>query len=153
MAPDDLARAQRAVSYTEISETLARYAQIIDRRELERLREVFTEDGTFDATSIGYEYLDGVDDIARHMETDAHHPEAHLVLNVVADINGDRASVTSRLIGVQPDGRLFVGEYQDQMGAFCGRLADQDPALQAPQQAVRPDVPPVTLVTKPRKSL
>jgi hypothetical protein len=108
-------RIQRAASYVEIVEMLARYAEIIDRREWASLSEIFSEDGTFDATSIGYDFLDGVAHIQQHMASSARHPVAHLILNVTAEIEDDRADVTSRLMGLQPDGRVFVGEYQDHM--------------------------------------
>lgn len=108
-------RLERATRYCEITETLARYAELIDRAEWDNLGEVFTPHATFDATSIGYDFLDGLDQIRRHMATIASHPAAHLVLNVTADISEEEASVTSRLLGVQHDGRVFVGQYRDQM--------------------------------------
>jgi hypothetical protein len=108
-------RTDRAVAYADIVETLARYALLIDRRQWAALGDVFTEDATFDATAVGYEFLDGLAQIQRHMGTDAKHPVAHLVLNVVAEIDGDGAAVTSRLIGLQADERVFVGEYRDAM--------------------------------------
>ncbi len=108
-------RAERAVCYAEIVETLARYALIIDRREWDSLDEVFTPEATFDATSVGYDFLDGLGHIQQHMATDAKHPVAHLLLNVTAEIEPNRAEVTSRLLGLQANERVFVGEYQDAM--------------------------------------
>jgi SnoaL-like domain len=108
-------RAERAVCYSEIVETLARYALIIDRREWSSLSEVFTPEATFDATSVGYDFLEGLGHIQQHMATDAKHPVAHLVVNVTAEIESNRAAVTSRLLGLQANERVFVGEYQDVM--------------------------------------
>lgn len=108
-------RLERAASYCEITETLARYAELIDRAEWDSLGDVFTPDATFDATGIGYDFLDGLDHIKRHMATIARHPAAHLVLNVTAEISEAAASVTSRLLGIQQDGRVFVGQYEDAM--------------------------------------
>lgn len=107
-------RVHRAVSYTEIVELLARYATAIDSRDWDALDSVFTPEATFDATAVGYEFLDGLAHIKRHMATDARHPAAHLILNVSADISGEQASVRSRLAALQHDGRLFTGEYRDQ---------------------------------------
>lgn len=108
-------RTERAVSYAEITELLSRYALVIDRRQWDSLDEIFTHDATFDATAVGYEFLDGLLDIKRHMTTDARHPVAHLLMNISATIERDRAQVTSRLLALQDDGRVFVGEYQDTM--------------------------------------
>lgn len=113
-------RAERAVCYSEIVETLARYALIIDRREWNSLPEVFTPEATFDATSVGYEFLEGVGQIQRHMATDAQHPVAHLLLNVTAEIEPNSAEVTSRLLGLQANEHVFVGEYQDAMVRGAG---------------------------------
>lgn len=108
-------RVHRAVSYAEIVELLARYATAIDSRDWDALDSVFTPEATFDATTVGYDLLDGLAHIKRHMATDARHPAAHLILNVSADITGDQASVRSRLAALQHDGRLFTGEYRDQL--------------------------------------
>jgi ketosteroid isomerase-like protein len=108
-------RIHRAVNYAEITELFARYATYIDTRDWEALDQVFTDDATFDATSVGYPLLEGLDHIRRHMQNDARHPAAHLILNVMTEIDGDRATARSRLAALQHDGRLFTGEYQDQL--------------------------------------
>jgi hypothetical protein len=112
---DQLGRLERAASYAEIVELLARYATIIDSRDWNALGEIFTPEATFDASSAGYPVLDGLEDIKRHMATDARHPAAHLILNVVAEISTNRASVSSRLAALQSDGRIFTGEYRDEL--------------------------------------
>lgn len=115
MTEDISERTHRAVSYTEIVELFARYATAIDSRDWDALDDVFTADATFDATSVGYEFLDGLEHIKTHMATDARHPAAHLILNVTADISGTQAETRSRLAALQHDGRLFTGEYRDEL--------------------------------------
>ena len=115
MIEDISERVQRATNYAEIVELFARYATAIDSRDWDTLDTVFTPDATFDATSVGYEFLDGLAHIKTHMATDARHPAAHLILNVTADISGDHASTRSRLAALQHDGRIFTGEYRDEL--------------------------------------
>lgn len=109
-------RMQRAVDYTEIAELQACYATLIDSRQWDQLDQVFTEDATFDATGSGYqEPMDGLEHIKRHMATIARHPAAHLILNLTVEIDDDRAAARSRLAALQSDGRLFTGEYRDEL--------------------------------------
>jgi len=110
---DVIERVERAVSYVEIVELLAQYATIIDNREWDALDRVFTPNVRFDVTSIGSGVLSGLGHVKSHMANHARHPAAHLILNVVADISPDRASVSSRLLALQGDGRVFMGEYRD----------------------------------------
>ncbi len=143
MATDEIAsaRLQRAVSYTEIVELLARYATLIDSRDWDGLDQVFTSDATFDATSVGYPLLDGLDHIKHHMEHDARHPAGHLILNVTAEIDGDRASVRSRLAALQHDGRLFTGEYRDALNHTDRGWRIQTRVYSRLQQSTDPAVP------------
>lgn len=108
-------RIERAVHYAEIVELFALYATLIDGREWDSLDRVFTTDATFDATSVGYPLLTGLAHIQRHMDQDARHPAAHLILNVTAEITGDVARTRSRLAALQHDGRVFTGEYRDEL--------------------------------------
>ncbi len=134
-------RVERAVAYAEIVEMLARYATLIDTREWGSLGEVFTADATFDATSVGYPLLSGLAHIQRHMENDARHPAAHLILNVTADIDGDRALARSRLAALQHDGRLFTGEYRDEVRYAEGRWRIHTRVYRRLQQSSDPTIP------------
>jgi hypothetical protein len=110
---DLAARLDRAAAYVEIVELLARYAAIVDSRAWNEFDLVFTPGIRFDVTSIGLGVHRGLEELKSHMAAHPRHPAAHLIVNVVADIDGDRASATSRLLALQRDGRMFTGQYKD----------------------------------------
>jgi hypothetical protein len=112
---DEVNRLERAASYVEIVELLARYATIVDSRAWDEFDQVFTPGIRFDVTSIGLGVHRGLEDLKRHMAAHPRHPAAHLILNVVADIHPDHASASSRLLALQRDGRVFTGQYKDEL--------------------------------------
>lgn len=96
-----------------IHQLLALYGHVVDRREWHRLEELFTPDLVFDATGCDAELHQGVEELRKNWRT-ARHPVAHHATNIVVlAVDGDRAEVISKGIGVGPNGRVGSVDYND----------------------------------------
>ena len=91
----------------ELHELIARYAELIDSRQFDRLGEIFTEDTVFEfgdmsggmAPELQGAKIEGLDAVIDYM-TKSGHPAAHLMTNVFVDEVGPVVQVSSR--GVFP---------------------------------------------------
>jgi hypothetical protein len=98
-----------------IYELLSLYGHLIDQRRWPELRQVFTEDVVFDATSFGQPVTTSYHELMDHWTSDLSvHPLAHHVTNVVIgeDLDGT-VRVLSKAIGVGRKGRVGSGTYDD----------------------------------------
>jgi 3-phenylpropionate/cinnamic acid dioxygenase small subunit len=93
----------------ELHELPARYGDLIDDRDWDRLDRIFTTDATFEVPD---HVMQGVEGIRAFM-LDAKHPRTHLMTNVYVDETADGVVLHSRLIGMRRDGRFISGRYRD----------------------------------------
>lgn len=96
-----------------LHELLGLYGHLMDARDWQGLDAVFTDDAVIDFTVFGIELMDGLDAVRTVFEV-ARHPLAHHVTNIVVELDGDRASVHSKLLGVLDDGTAITGDYLDE---------------------------------------
>ncbi len=117
---------------SEVSDLLHRYAEAIDTRRLDLLRDVFTPDATEDFRRLGAK-AEGVDAIiafigkaiARWTATQ------HSITNIVTD--GETASCYFVAVHVKPEGGLFeVG------GAYYDTLTRTDNGLRIADRILEP---------------
>jgi hypothetical protein len=117
---------------SEVTDLLHRYAEAIDSRRLELLRDVFTPDASEDFRRLGTK-VDGVDGIiafigkaiARWTATQ------HSITNIVSD--GETCSCYFVAVHVKPEGGLFeVG------GAYYDTLARTDDGLRIAERILEP---------------
>ena len=97
----------------EIHELPGRYGDAIDDRNWEGLGRVFTDDATFDLTDLGGPVLRGLDEIRRYMDTEATHPQTHLMTNIYADEQPGGAKLCFRLVARQKGGVFGTASYYD----------------------------------------
>ncbi len=117
---------------SEVHDLAHRYAEAIDTRRLELLRDVFTPDATEDFRRLGYK-AEGVDAIIAFIETAIARwtRTQHTITNVVAD--GDTASCYFVAYHVKPDGGLFeVG------GAYYDTVVRTDQGLRIAERILEP---------------
>jgi ketosteroid isomerase-like protein len=76
----------------EIQELIYRYAHLVDDRDWDRLREVFTEDASFDASEAGYPPMRGPDEVAARWRQ-VRHPAGHHSTNVLIEFEDDDAAI------------------------------------------------------------
>lgn len=108
----------------DIIELPARYADALDRRRPEDLRQVFTEDAVWEV--VGGRRLVGLDEIMEFMGRPEVHPGAHLMTNIYISgvhdaTDGSGPVVALRSRGVYPVGpsnpkeptTVFYGHYDD----------------------------------------
>ena len=97
-----------------IHELLALHGHLVDEGALDRLRELFTDDVTYDLTPLGGTTLSGIDAIAASAkELGDRNPVAHLVTNVVVTEHDGEVTTRSKFIGVRRDGSVGSGVYDD----------------------------------------
>ncbi len=97
-----------------IHELIALHGHLVDTGELERFSEVFTHDVVYDLSAMGGPTLHGVhavSDAARRLGDG--NPLAHLVTNTVVTTNQKHVMARSKFLGVQRDGRVGSGVYED----------------------------------------
>jgi hypothetical protein len=100
----------------ELHELAARYGDLIDARDWVGLARVFTPTVTFDLTDVNGGELHGLESVQRYMDTEALHPEAHLMTNVyVEELGPNDGRMRARLLAVQLDGTVSTGEYHDRV--------------------------------------
>jgi len=97
----------------EIHELPGRYGDAIDDRNWEGLDRVFTDDATFDLTDLGGPVLSGLAEIRRFMDTDATHPQTHLMTNIYVDEQPGGAKLCFRLVARQKGGVFGTASYYD----------------------------------------
>lgn len=97
-----------------IQHLVAEISYMVDERNWDDLPRLYTDDGVFDASDVGYPPASGQADLRRHMES-ANHPLAHHVTNtIVRPIDAGSAAVVSMIIGVWQDGTFAGGAtYRD----------------------------------------
>jgi 3-phenylpropionate/cinnamic acid dioxygenase small subunit len=97
----------------EILERLALYGMLIDDRDWDGLRHMFTEDAVFDVSDVGLPPVNGLPAIRKMMES-VQHPLAHLITNaVVESAEDDTVRTRCRLLGVEQSLSIHVGQYRD----------------------------------------
>jgi 3-phenylpropionate/cinnamic acid dioxygenase small subunit len=97
----------------ELHELPGRYGDAIDDRDWERLGRIFTEDATFDLTDLGGPKLEGLADIRRYMDTDAQHPQTHLMTNIYVDEHPDGVKLYFRIVARAKGGVFGTASYDD----------------------------------------
>jgi hypothetical protein len=109
---------------SEVHDLAHRYAEAIDTRRLELLRDVFTPDATEDFRRLGHK-AEGVDAIIAFIETAIARwtRTQHSITNVVSD-GETTASCYFVAVHVKPDGGLFEvgGAYYDTLVRTPGGL-------------------------------
>jgi SnoaL-like protein len=103
-----------AEDIVEIYQLLALYGHVADG-DLDRLGEVFTDDGTFDARATGGAVHRGVDAIRVFFErVDPPHPPSHHTTNPYVWTEEGRVRALSKWFAIDPaTGGLRAGDYSD----------------------------------------
>jgi hypothetical protein len=97
-----------------IHELAARYGNVIDAREWNRLDRVFSVDGTFELRGFGAPArFEGRDAIRTMLEFSTGHPVAHHVTNVEVDQADGETTLFFKVIGPGPKGRVGSVDYTD----------------------------------------
>jgi hypothetical protein len=87
---------------------------VFDSGELGRLSELFTEDVVFDATAEGVPLMHRMDAIVEAAQSFDRIPLAHHITNVlVTGIDGDTATVRTKVLQTFDGGRGFSGTYEE----------------------------------------
>jgi hypothetical protein len=117
----------RALSdHDEIRQVLARFIQLRDDHRFDEWVQLFTEDGTF---QYGSTVLEGRLQIGDHVSNllRADHGK-HLCLNSVIDVEGERATVSSDVVKLDPvEGKRLeyriatMGRYEDELVRHDGQ--------------------------------
>ena len=98
----------------ELHELPGRYGDAIDDRNWPGLGRIFTDDATFDLTDLGGPVLRSLDEIRRYMDTEATHPQTHLMANIYVDEQGpDNAKMYFRIVARQKGGVFGTASYYD----------------------------------------
>lgn len=101
----------------EIRGLLARYGYLMDARDWGRLGSVFTADLLFDASSAGLGVYSGLAQLSEGFSR-MQHPVSHHVTNEMVAVRGDdadRAEATSLWLAPRRDGRVWSGQYRDEL--------------------------------------
>jgi ketosteroid isomerase-like protein len=102
-----------AEDVTALQRLLSEYGHIMDAEDWPGLARIFTEDAVCDWTPFGLERTDGLAHLQDYFAR-IRHPNAHHVTNLVVDIDGDTATVHSKLLVALDDGSVATGDYLDQ---------------------------------------
>jgi 3-phenylpropionate/cinnamic acid dioxygenase small subunit len=98
-----------------IHELVGLHGHLMDAGQLDQLTQLFTEDVAYDLTPMGGPILYGVNAIQQAaQDLGARNPVAHLVTNTVVDEGGEVVTARSKFLGVQRDGSVGSGTYNDQ---------------------------------------
>jgi 3-phenylpropionate/cinnamic acid dioxygenase small subunit len=99
-----------------VHELIALHGHLVDTGQLERLSEVFTDDVVYDLTPMSGPALHGVQAISEAAQRlGDRNPVAHLVTNTVVTAEGERVVARSKFLGVQRDGTVGSGVYNDEL--------------------------------------
>ncbi|CAB4364128.1 unannotated protein [freshwater metagenome] len=97
-----------------IHELAARYGNVIDARDWNRLDRVFSVDGTFETHGFGPPTrCEGREAIRTMLEFSTGHPVAHHVTNVELDETDGQTTLFFKVIGPGPKGRVGSVDYMD----------------------------------------
>ncbi|MDR7156451.1 hypothetical protein J2W40_003295 [Sphingobium xenophagum] len=98
----------------DIQQLVSEITYMVDERNWDDLERLYTEDGIFDASLVGYASIEGQAALRKHMKS-ANHPLAHYTTNtVVRPIDANSANVVSMIIGAWQDGTMTAGAtYRD----------------------------------------
>jgi ketosteroid isomerase-like protein len=104
------------VERLEINELAARYGNVVDDRDWDRLDSVFTSDAVFELHGFPVSDLrfDGLAAIREFM-TGSRHPVAHHVTNVEIDVSSDGVGLRSKVMGSGHRGRVGSADYRDRL--------------------------------------
>lgn len=109
----------------QIAQTLARHAFVADENQLDQLGEVFTPDATYDMTSSGMGYYQGLASLrtaAGLLFASGHAPLSHFVTNIVITESGESTvSVRSKGLMIMHDGAVHGVVYDDTVTVHEGR--------------------------------
>lgn len=97
----------------ELHELPGRYGDAIDDRNWPGLARIFTDDATFDLTDLGEPKLEGLAEIQRYMDTDAQHPQTHLMTNIYVDETPTGAALRFRIVALLGEGKVGTASYYD----------------------------------------
>ncbi len=105
----------------EIEAVIIRYASALDKKQYERLSEVFTPDGT--ANYIGLAECKGLDSVIKLVSgvLDQCGSTQHLLGNIQIEVQGDRATAICYLQAIH----VGLGDYSDQVFTVWGEYKDQ----------------------------
>ncbi len=97
-----------------IHELVALHGHLMDEGTLDRLSDLFTEDVVYDLSPLGGSILRSVAEVREVAEQlGSRNPVAHLVTNTVVTAEGDQVAARSKCLGVQRDGSVGSGTYDD----------------------------------------
>jgi 3-phenylpropionate/cinnamic acid dioxygenase small subunit len=103
-----------------ITEMLVRYAHLVDDRDWNALRDLFTVDAVFDLTSYGLPSRVGIEAVMDFFMT-AQHPSQHYSENIDFASEECPIEVRSKWLVAYPRGRLAGGDYVDQVRSEANR--------------------------------
>jgi SnoaL-like domain len=99
-----------------IHELIALHGHLVDTGQLARLSEVFTYDVVYDLTAMSGPTLHGVQAVSEAAQRlGDRNPVAHLVTNTVVTVDGEQVLARSKFLGVQRDGSVGSGMYNDEL--------------------------------------
>jgi hypothetical protein len=112
--------------HDQIRQVLARFIQLRDDHRFDEWGQLFTEDGKF---QYGATALEGRTQIRDHVSNLLRADRGkHLNLNIVIDVDGDHATVTSDVVKLDPiEGKRLeyriatMGRYEDELVRLDGR--------------------------------
>jgi 3-phenylpropionate/cinnamic acid dioxygenase small subunit len=104
-----------AADRVQITELLALHGHLVDAGQLDRLRELFTPDVTYDLTDLGHGSLRGVAAIRdAAVALGESNPVGHHVTNIVlTELADDRVRARSKGIAISADGTCASVTYDD----------------------------------------
>ena len=121
----------------QLHELAARYGNVIDAREWDRLDTVFTADATFEVRGFGPSpsRTDGLPAITAELAGSHAHPVAHHVTNVEVRCEDDEVVLLFKVIGPGPKGRVGSVDYRDivRRGEAGWRIATHLATLRRPE--------------------
>jgi hypothetical protein len=100
----------------EITQVLARYGHVMDRRDVAALPDVFATDATFDVTSVGGPVYRGLSQLQDFLALgDSIHPPFHVLSNAWVYQEGDAVRSLSKWLTVDAHtGLPRSGDYHDE---------------------------------------
>lgn len=97
-----------------IHELVALHGHLMDEGSLDRLSDLFTEDVVYDLSPLGGSILQSVAEVREVAEQlGSRNPVAHVVTNTVVTAEGGQVAARSKFLGVQRDGSVGSGTYDD----------------------------------------